>query len=136
MLQIYLDGVLDSMYLLRRLISPARVVQETVGRISMNYKKTLTWIFATALAGAGLSGTAQAQERFITIGTGGQTGVYYVAGQSICRFVNRNAENIRCNAPASGGGVANVNGLRSGEFNLGIKIGRASCRERVEGSEE
>lgn len=86
----------------------------------MNYKKTLTWIFATALAGAGLSGTAQAQERFITIGTGGQTGVYYVAGQSICRFVNRNAENIRCNAPASGGGVANVNGLRSGEFNFGI----------------
>lgn len=86
----------------------------------MNYKKTLTWIFATALAGAGLSGTAQAQERFITIGTGGQTGVYYVAGQSICRFVNRNAKNIRCNAPASGGGVANVNGLRSGEFNFGI----------------
>lgn len=86
----------------------------------MNYKKTLTWIFATALAGAGLSGIAQAQERFITIGTGGQTGVYYVAGQSICRFVNRNAENIRCNAPASGGGVANVNGLRSGEFNFGI----------------
>lgn len=82
--------------------------------------KSLAWTFAAALAGTGLSGVAQAQERFITIGTGGQTGVYYVAGQSICRFVNRNAENIKCNAPASGGGVANVNGLRSGEFNFGI----------------
>jgi uncharacterized protein len=58
----------------------------------------------------------------VTIGTGGQTGVYYVAGQSICRFVNRDSakSGIRCNAPASGGGVANVNGLRSGEFNFGI----------------
>lgn len=82
--------------------------------------KSLAWIFTAALAGAGLSNLAQAQERFVTIGTGGQTGVYYVAGQSICRFVNRNAENIKCNAPASGGGVANVNGLRSGEFNFGI----------------
>ncbi len=81
---------------------------------------SLAWIVSTALALTGLSGMAQAQERFITIGTGGQTGVYYVAGQSICRFVNRNAENIRCNAPASGGGVANVNGLRSGEFTFGI----------------
>jgi TRAP transporter TAXI family solute receptor len=82
--------------------------------------KSLAWIFAAALSGTSLGSVAQAQERFITIGTGGQTGVYYVAGQSICRFVNRDAENIRCNAPASGGGVANVNGLRSGEFNFGI----------------
>ena len=82
--------------------------------------KSLAWIFTVALAGSGLGGTAQAQEKFVTIGTGGQTGVYYVAGQAICRFVNRNAENIKCNAPASGGGVANVNGLRSGEFNFGI----------------
>jgi len=28
-----------------------------------------------------------AEDKFITIGTGGQTGVYYVVGQSICRLV-------------------------------------------------
>ena len=84
--------------------------------------KSLAWIFSAALAGTSLSGVAQAQERFVTIGTGGQTGVYYVAGQSICRFLNRGAADhqIKCNAPASGGGVANVNGIRSGEFNFGI----------------
>lgn len=32
---------------------------------------------------------AHAEEKFITIGTGGQTGVYYVVGQSICQLVNR-----------------------------------------------
>ncbi|WP_339513357.1 TAXI family TRAP transporter solute-binding subunit [Pseudomonas sp. RL_15y_Pfl2_60] len=84
--------------------------------------KSLAWVLSAALAGITLSGAAQAEEKFITIGTGGQTGVYYVAGQSICRFVNRgNADHgIKCNAPASGGGVANVNGLRSGEFSFGI----------------
>lgn len=84
--------------------------------------QSLAWVLSAALAGITLSGAAQAEEQFVTIGTGGQTGVYYVAGQSICRFVNRGASDhgIKCNAPASGGGVANVNGLRSGEFNFGI----------------
>ena len=38
------------------------------------------------------------------------------------RWSNRGAaeHGIKCNAPASGGGVANVNGIRSGEFNFGI----------------
>jgi len=84
--------------------------------------KSLAWALSAALAGITLSSAAQAEEKFVTIGTGGQTGVYYVAGQSICRFLNRGAADhgIKCNAPASGGGVANVNGIRSGEFNFGI----------------
>ncbi len=84
--------------------------------------KSLAWALSAALAGMTLSSAVQAEEKFVTIGTGGQTGVYYVAGQSICRFVNRGAADhgIKCNAPASGGGVANVNGIRSGEFNFGI----------------
>ena len=82
--------------------------------------KSLAWVLSAALAGITLSGAAQAAEEFVTIGTGGQTGIYYVAGQSICRFVNRGEHGIKCNAPVSGGGVANVNGLRSGEFNVGI----------------
>lgn len=84
--------------------------------------KSLAWALSAILSGATLGGAAQAEERFVTIGTGGQTGVYYVAGQSICRFLNRGTKehSIKCNAPASGGGVANVNGIRSGEFNFGI----------------
>lgn len=82
---------------------------------------TLACAMTAALSGLLPSGV-QAADQFVTIGTGGQTGVYYVAGQSICRFVNRATDqhHIKCNAPASGGGVANANGLRSGEFNFGI----------------
>ena len=82
----------------------------------------LALALSAGLSLAAMGGVAQAQDKFVTIGTGGQTGVYYVAGQSICRFVNRDSSKtgIKCNAPASGGGVANVNGLRSGEYNFGI----------------
>ena len=88
----------------------------------MSKGKTLVWALSMTLASITLGGMAQAEEKYITIGTGGQTGVYYVAGQSICRFINRDSKTsgVRCNAPASGGGVANVNGIRSGEFNFGV----------------
>jgi len=84
--------------------------------------------FSAAFAGTLLSAAmfaspamAQDQERFITIGTGGQTGVYYVVGQSICRLVNRLEDaNIKCNAPSTGGSVANINGIKSGELDMGV----------------
>ena len=86
--------------------------------------KSLAWALSATLAGLSLGATSavQADDKFVTIGTGGQTGVYYVAGQSICRFVNRDTKTtgIKCNAPASGGVVANVNGIRSGDFNFGV----------------
>jgi len=64
---------------------------------------------------------AQDEEKFITIGTGGQTGVYYVVGQSVCRLVNRLEDaNIKCNAPSTGGSVANVNGIKSGQLDMGV----------------
>lgn len=71
----------------------------------------------------GLGGAAVAQEeKFITIGTGGQTGVYYVVGQSICGLVNRGqAEHgVRCTAPSTGGSIANLNAMREGAMEMGV----------------
>ncbi len=79
--------------------------------------------FSGALLGAAMvSAPAVADSRYITIGTGGQTGVYYVVGQSVCRMVNRGSDehNIRCNAPSTGGSVANVNGMKSGDLDMGV----------------
>ncbi|OOG25200.1 C4-dicarboxylate ABC transporter substrate-binding protein [Thioalkalivibrio denitrificans] len=77
-------------------------------------------LLATALVSLGT--TAVAQERFLTIGTGGVTGVYYPTGQNVCRLMNRGTSEhgIRCNAESTGGSVFNLNAIRQGEMNLGV----------------
>jgi len=68
------------------------------------------------------AGAASAQDTFITIGTGGQTGVYYVVGQSICSLVNRGQKDhgIRCTAPSTGGSIANINAIKAGDMDMGV----------------
>jgi len=76
-----------------------------------------------AVAGAMMAATASAtEEQFITIGTGGQTGVYFVVGQSICRLVNRGTaeHNLKCTAPSTGGSIANINAIMAGDMDMGV----------------
>ncbi len=70
------------------------------------------------------AGAAQAQDdqKFIAIGTGGVTGVYYPTGGAICRLVNRGRADhgIRCGVESTGGSVYNINAIRSGELEFGV----------------
>jgi len=87
----------------------------------MSIKKVL--LATAALAGGMLlSQAATAQQTYVTIGTGGVTGVYYPTGGAICRLVNkqRKRHKIRCSVESTGGSVYNINTIRAGELDMGV----------------
>ncbi len=63
-----------------------------------------------------------AKMTFVTIGTGGITGVYYPTGGAICRIVNkkRKVYGIRCTVESTGGSVFNVNAIMAGDLEFGV----------------
>ncbi len=73
-------------------------------------------------------GSAQ-ERRFIAIGTGGPTGVYFATGNAICRLIHKEAaegretgrkHGIRCSAPSTGGSTYNIGQIAEGELDFGV----------------
>jgi TRAP transporter TAXI family solute receptor len=78
--------------------------------------------FGALLAGLLLTPAPVQADKFISIGTGGVTGVYYPTGGAICRLVNRGRKehDIRCSVESTGGSIYNLNALRKGELDLAV----------------
>jgi len=82
----------------------------------------LAIVFGFALFMGGTPTTVQAKTTFITIGTGGITGVYYPTGGAIAKIVNKKRKEygIRCTVESTGGSVFNVNAIMSGDLEFGV----------------
>ncbi|GAB6178446.1 TAXI family TRAP transporter solute-binding subunit [Desulfobaculum senezii] len=82
---------------------------------------TFTLCLGVFLMGTMPTGAA-AKTTFITIGTGGITGVYYPTGGAIARIVNKKKDEygIRCTVESTGGSVFNVNAIMAGDLEFGI----------------
>ena len=65
---------------------------------------------------------AEARTKFVTIGTGGVTGVYYPTGGAISSLVNkkRRVYGLKVTVEATGGSVFNINALVSGDMELAL----------------
>ncbi len=86
-------------------------------------KKMFTYLLAVVVAVSFVPvASAVAANQFVTIGTGGVTGVYYPTGGAICRLVNksRKEHGIRCSVESTGGSVYNLNAIANGELDMGV----------------
>ena len=79
-------------------------------------------LFMFVLFMVAVSAHVQAKTTFITIGTGGITGVYYPTGHAIAKIVNKKRKEygIRCTVESTGGSVFNVNAIMAGDLEFGI----------------
>lgn len=84
--------------------------------------KPMKWLTALAVTATVASAPVTHAAQFVTIGTGGVTGVYYAAGGAICRLMNKDRaqHGIRCSVESTGGSVYNINTIRAGELDFGV----------------
>lgn len=61
-------------------------------------------------------------KKFITIGTGAVTGVYYPTGGAISRMINKKSDkyNIKATFESTAGSVYNINAVLSGDLEFGV----------------
>ena len=83
---------------------------------------TIALVVGLALTMGGMPADVQAKTTFVTIGTGGITGVYYPTGGAIAKMVNakRKEYGIRATVESTGGSVFNVNAILSGDLEFGV----------------
>lgn len=80
-------------------------------------------VAAVALAVTGIAPVAAvAGPKYLTIGTGGVTGVYYPTGGAIARIVNKKKKEygMRLTVESTGGSVFNINAIMAGDLEFGV----------------
>ena len=88
----------------------------------MKRKGSLLAALSLGFVMAASSAAYSADTTFVTIGTGGVTGVYYPTGGAIARLVNKGKKEhgIRATVESTGGSVYNLNAIASGELDMGV----------------
>ena len=67
-----------------------------------------------------LSGVASADRMFVSMGTGGVSGVYYPLGGGMASVMNMHMDGVNCSVESTGGSVSNINLMKKGESQLGM----------------
>lgn len=94
-------------------------------------KKLALFVLLVSLVSFGCSNSEPAKEEasakpsgitYVTIGTGGVTGVYYPTGGAISRIVNKKSAEygIKATVESTGGSVYNINAVLAGDLEFGV----------------
>src|ERR1700754_3918059 len=89
-------------------------------------KKTAVMLAVTLSTGLGLASIVNAQQKTMSIGTGGTGGVYYPLGGAIANVLSKNLPNVQATAEATRGSVDNLKLIGTGQSELGFTMADAA----------
>ncbi|WP_255191388.1 TAXI family TRAP transporter solute-binding subunit [Natronobeatus ordinarius] len=85
-----------------------------------------TFLKATSVSAAGglaaMAGCLGSDDQFVTIGTGGTGGVYYILGGGIADLLNEELEGINASAESTGASVENAREVGGGEMTMALAL--------------
>ena len=82
-------------------------------------KKTAAILAMTLSAGSHFAGVVHAQQKTMSIGTGGTGGVYYPLGGAVANVLSKNLPNVQATAEVTGGSVDNLKLIGAGQERAG-----------------
>src|ERR1700730_17242670 len=89
-------------------------------------KKTAAVLALTLSAGLAFAGAAHAQQKTMSIGTGGTGGVYYPLGGAVANVLSKSLPNVQATAEVTGGSVDNLKLIGAGKSELGFTMADAA----------
>src|SRR5712664_441120 len=89
-------------------------------------KKIIATLAVTISASLALAGAAHAQQKTMSIGTGGTGGVYYPLGGAVANVLSKSLPNVQATAEVTGGSVDNLKLIGAGKSELGFTMADAA----------
>src|SRR3982075_56469 len=89
-------------------------------------KKTATVLAITLSMGLGLAGIVNAQQKTMSIGTGGTGGGYYPLGGAIANVLSKALPNVQATAEVTGGSIDNLKLIGAGQSELAFTMADAA----------
>ena len=89
-------------------------------------KKTVAILAMTISACLAFAGVAHAQQKTMSIGTGGTGGVYYPLGGAVANVLSKNLPNVQATAEVTGGSVDNLKLIGAGKSELAFTMADAA----------
>jgi TRAP transporter TAXI family solute receptor len=77
-------------------------------------------------AGLALAGVVHAQQKTMSIGTGGTGGVYYPLGGAVANVLSKTLPNVQATAEVTGGSIDNLKLISTGQSELGFTMADAA----------
>ena len=88
-------------------------------------KKTVAILALSISAGLALAGIAHAQQKTMSIGTGGTGGVYYPLGGAVANVLSKALPNVTATAEVTGGSIDNLKLIGAGQSEMAFTMADA-----------